>query len=217
MSHSSDAPDTGTPDSATRDAGTPDAGTPDNVERPLTPGRPPELLPVGGGAHLRRRRPADAAALNDAVIANLDHLRPYMPWAANAPTLPESQQLSVRGEQVWDEGTDFMYLLGLDADPAVVIGGFGLHGRIGPGALEIGYWVHREHTGRGLATAAARALTEAALALPGITRAEIHCDESNAASAAVPRKLGYTLDRIDDEKPTAPAETGRKMIWVTGS
>jgi len=197
MSHSTDAPDT--------------------TVRPLTPGRPPELLPVGGGAHLRRRRLADAAALNAAVVANLDHLRPYMPWAVNAPTLPESEQLSLRGEQVWDEGTDFMYLLGLDAEPEVVIGGFGLHGRIGPDALEIGYWVHREHTGRGLATAAARALTEAALALPGITRAEIHCDESNAASAAVPRKLGYTLDRIETETPTAPAETGRKMIWVTGS
>ncbi|GGQ59464.1 GNAT family N-acetyltransferase [Kitasatospora griseola] len=190
---------------------------PDNTVRPLTPGRPPELLPIGGGAHLRRRRLADAAALNTAVLANLDHLRPYMPWAANAPTLPESEQLSVRGEQVWDEGTDFMYLLGLDAEPDVVIGGFGLHGRIGQGALEIGYWVHREHVGRGLATAAARALTGAALALPGITRAEIHCDESNAASAAVPRKLGYTLDRIDSAAPTAPAETGRKMIWVTGS
>ncbi|MFC8721217.1 GNAT family N-acetyltransferase, partial [Kitasatospora sp. NPDC057198] len=166
-------------------------------------------------AHLRRRRSADAAALNAAVVANLAHLSPWMPWAQHAPTLAESEQVSVRGEQVWDEGTDFMYLLVLDADPAAVVGAFGLHGRIGPGALEIGYWVHREHTGRGLATAAARALTDAALALPGITRAEIHCDEANAASAAVPRKLGYALDRIDEEAPIAPAETGRKMIWVT--
>ncbi|BAJ27731.1 MULTISPECIES: GNAT family N-acetyltransferase [Kitasatospora] len=197
MSHSADAPDT--------------------AVRPVSTGRPPELLPLGNGAHLRRRRLADAAALNAAVIANLDHLRPWMPWARTVPTLAESEQLSASGEQVWDRGTDFMYLLGLDAEPALVIGGFGLHGRIGPGALEIGYWVHREHTGRGLATAAARALTDAALALPGITRAEIHCDESNAASAAVPRRLGYALDRIDLAEPTAPAETGRKMIWVTGA
>ncbi|RAJ40491.1 RimJ/RimL family protein N-acetyltransferase [Kitasatospora sp. SolWspMP-SS2h] len=190
---------------------------PDNAVRPLTAGRPPELLPLGGGAHLRRRRVADAAGLNAAVIANLDHLRPWMPWARQAPTLAESEQLSVAGEAAWEQGTDFMYLLGLDADPAAVIGGFGLHGRIGPGALEIGYWVHHGHTGRGLATAAARALTSAALALPGITRAEIHCDESNAASAAVPRRLGYVLDRIEPAVPTAPAETGRKMIWRTGA
>ncbi|WP_180290420.1 GNAT family N-acetyltransferase [Streptomyces sp. TLI_171] len=188
---------------------------PDNTVRPITEGRPPELLPLGGGAHLRRRRLADAAELNAAVIANLAHLRPWMPWAGQAPTMAESEQLSVSGEKVWEQGTDFMYLLGLDDEPAKVIGGFGLHGRIGPGALEIGYWVHHEHTGRGLATAAARALTEAALALPGIARTEIHCDETNAASAAVPRKLGYALDRIELAPPTAPAETGRKMIWVT--
>lgn len=45
--------------------------------------------------------------------------------------------------------------------------------RIGPGGLETGYWVHQAHTRRGLATAAAAALTDAALALPGIDRVEI--------------------------------------------
>ncbi|WP_051731754.1 GNAT family N-acetyltransferase [Kitasatospora phosalacinea] len=195
MSHSSDAPD--------------------HAVRPVTAGRPPELLSVGGGAHLRRRVLADAPALNAAVIANLAHLRPWMPWARQVPTLAESEQLSVRGETAWEEGTDFLYLLGLDADPASVIGAFGLHSRIGSGALEIGYWVDREHTGRGLATAAARVLTGAALALPGVTRTEIHCDEANAASAAVPRKLGYVLDRIVQDPPSAPSESGRTMIWVT--
>ena len=90
----------------------------------------------------------------------------------------------------------------------------GLHGRIGPGALEIGYWVGEGHTGRGLATAGARALAEAALALPGVGRVEIHCDEANTASAAVPRKLGFRLDRIEEALITAPSETGRKLIWV---
>ncbi|MFJ5231874.1 GNAT family N-acetyltransferase [Kitasatospora sp. NPDC088391] len=188
---------------------------PDNAPRPISTGRPPELLPLGNGAHLRRRRLADAAELNASVIANLDHLRPWMFWAAQAPTLAESEQMSVRGEAAWDEGRDFLYLLGLDDEPAKVIGGFGLHGRVGPGAVEIGYWVHHAHTGRGLATAAARALTGAGFALPGIDRVEIHCDETNAASAAVPRKLGYTLDRIESAAVTAPAETGRKMFWVT--
>ncbi|MEV4557661.1 GNAT family N-acetyltransferase [Kitasatospora sp. NPDC049285] len=186
----------------------------DNAPQPITTGRPPEHLALDGGVHLRRRRVGDAPGLNAAVTANLDHLRPWMPWAQQTPTLSGSLEMSVRGEQIWEQGTDFMYVLGLDDDPAKVIGALGLHGRIGPGALEIGYWVDREHTGRGLATAAARALTGAALGLPGIERVEIHCDEANAASAAVPRKLGYALDRIADEEPTAPAETGRKMIWV---
>ena len=43
---------------------------------------------------------------------------------------------------------------------------------------------------------------------------EIHCDEANVRSAAVPRRLGYRLDRIEDDEVTAPAETGRSMVWI---
>jgi len=34
------------------------------------------------------------------------------------------------------------------------------------------------------------------------------------ASAAVPRRLGYRLERIEPDEVLAPAETGRSMIWV---
>jgi len=193
------------------------ADAPDTVPVPITAGRPPELLPLVDGVLLRRRRAADAAGLNAAVAANLDHLRPWMPWAQQAPVMAHSVEMAAAGEKSWDEGTDFMYVLGLESDPSKVIGAFGLHGRIGPGALEIGYWVDVDHVGRGLATAAARELTGAALGLPGITRVEIHCDETNGASAAVPRKLGYRLDRVEDSEITAPSETGRKLIWITGA
>ena len=43
---------------------------------------------------------------------------------------------------------------------------------------------------------------------------EIHCDAANSASAAIPRKLGYRLDRIEQRRPEAPGESGQLMIWV---
>ncbi|MFD8755526.1 GNAT family N-acetyltransferase [Kitasatospora sp. NPDC059577] len=179
-----------------------------------TTGRPPELLRLPGGLWLRRRRSTHAVALNRAVRANLEHLRPWLEWAAEAPTRAQTAELARAGSAAWEAGTDFMYLAGLNSEPGGVIGAFGLHGRIGPGALEIGYWVAAGHVGRGIATTAAGALTEAALALPGITRVEIHCDRANAASAAVPRKLGYRLDRIAEAAVRAPGETGRQLVWV---
>ncbi|WP_405016750.1 GNAT family N-acetyltransferase [Kitasatospora sp. NBC_00070] len=191
----------------------PEAATASEVTA-VTSGRPPELIALTGGVSLRRRALADADPLNEAVVANLDHLRPWMAWAAEAPTPELSRDLAQAGVTAWDEGTDFMYLAGLDGQPGSVVGAFGLHGRIGPGALEIGYWVSAGHTRRGIATAAAARLTEVALALPGITRVEIRCDEGNQLSAAVPQRLGYRLDRVIDYTPTAPAETGRKLIWV---
>ncbi|MFF7989615.1 GNAT family N-acetyltransferase [Kitasatospora xanthocidica] len=198
-----------------RAAGTaPAAGRARTAVLEVTAGRPPELLRLPGGLWLRRRSSTHAVALNRAVRANLDHLRPWMEWAAEAPTRARTAELTRAGSAAWEAGTDFMYLAGLDTEPDGVIGAFGLHGRIGPGALEIGYWVATGYVGRGIATAAAGALTETALALPGITRVEIRCDRANAASAAVPRKLGYRLDRVTAIAVRAPGETGRQLVWV---
>ena len=87
--------------------------------------------------------------------------------------------------------------------------------RIGPGGLEIGYWVHPGAPGRGMATAAAAALTEAALGLPGIERVEILHDLSNAASGQVPRKLGLRQGRDGrgPVRPGAPGECGTSAVW----
>jgi RimJ/RimL family protein N-acetyltransferase len=182
---------------------------------PITTGRPPELIALPDGFALRRRTLDDAQAVNQAVLRNLDHLRPWMVWADRAPSLAHTREMTQAGEELWVAGTDFLFVLDRPEEPGSVLGAFGLHGRIGPGALEIGYWIDAAHTGRSLATNGAAALTTAALALPGIERVEIHCDEANLASAAVPRKLGYRLDRIAEVEPEAPAETGRKLIWVT--
>jgi len=94
------------------------------------------------------------------------------------------------------------------------VGTIGLHRRLGDDAVEIGYWTVAGKTRRGYATAAARALTQVALSLPGVRRVEIHCDEANTASAGVPRKLGYRLDRVEQHEREAPGERGRRMIWV---
>ncbi|WP_180356386.1 MULTISPECIES: GNAT family N-acetyltransferase [Kitasatospora] len=176
--------------------------------------RPPELLDLPDGFVLRRRTLADADTVNEVIVRDLEHLRPWMAWATTAPTLERSREMTKIGWQLWEDGTDFMYVLGRADQPGSVLGMFGLHRRIGPGAIEIGYWVAREYTGRSLATNGAAALTEAALALPDVERVEIHCDQANAASAAVPRKLGYRLDRVHEESPTTPAETGKKLIWI---
>jgi RimJ/RimL family protein N-acetyltransferase len=86
--------------------------------------------------------------------------------------------------------------------------------RIGPAALEIGYWVDVRHVRRGVATEAAFLLTNAAVDNPEIARVEIHVDPANTASNAVPRRLGYRLDRTEPRTPAAPGDTGRLMIWI---
>jgi RimJ/RimL family protein N-acetyltransferase len=163
---------------------------------------------------LERWRAGDAAALLTAVSESVDHLRPWMAWAAAPPTLASSDGFIVRSTEGFDAGTEFTYAIREPGRPAI-LGGCGLHGRRRAGVLEIGYWVHVAHTRRGLATAAAGALARSALALPHIARVEIHCDAANAASAGVARRLGFRLDRVDDDDDVrTPAQTGRSMIWA---
>jgi RimJ/RimL family protein N-acetyltransferase len=174
---------------------------------------PPETVELAGG-WLTRVMEADAGQVAAGVRASLDHLRPFMPWATDAAADPAAQLARVRaGRQRWEEGSEYEYVLRARPD-GPVIGVFGLHRRVGPDALEIGYWIHAGYVQRGYATAGAAALTQIALAMPGVRQVEIHTDEANTASAAVARRLGYRLDRVEPRPPLAPAETGRHQVWV---
>lgn len=162
---------------------------------------------------LRRYRPADAAALKEAIAASFQDLRRFMPWAQSPPTDWSVAEFVEPAAARFGGDYDANYAITLTSD-ASIVGSCGLMPRIGVRALEIGYWVDSRHTGRGIATTAARLLTEAAFGLADIDRVEIHCDEANLASAAVARKAGYRLDRIVDDEKTAQADTGRSMIWM---
>lgn len=175
---------------------------------------PPERIELDA-LTLRRSTGADAAAIAAAVAANLEHLAPWMPWAAPAAARGEAQQERLQHTMAaWERGSDFEFLVGHPGRDEPVLGVFGLHRRVGPRAFELGYWLAHDVTGRGYATAAAGALTEVALSLDDVDSVEIHCDEANLRSRRVPERLGYRLDRVEDDGIQAPAEVGRGMIWI---
>jgi RimJ/RimL family protein N-acetyltransferase len=191
---------------------------------------PPERL-AAGPLVLRRVAADDAGVIAAAVGASLEHLRPWMPWATPEAADLRTQLVRVaEADELWKTGTGFIYVMiardsepgGAPREPAghrgdprgEFVGTIGMHRRAADDAVEIGYWIASAKTRRGYATAAARALTPVALELSGARRVEIHCDEANAASAAIPRKLGYRLDRIEAHEREAPGERGRRMIWV---
>jgi RimJ/RimL family protein N-acetyltransferase len=174
--------------------------------------RPPEEL-AAGAISLVRYRGGETRDLVRAVNESLDHLRPWMPWAATHRAENDLDDFVRRSIKQWECGSNFSYWM-RDEATGHLVGSVGLHLRVGPEAVEIGYWVHVDWTSRGYATAAARALTTAGLGMRAIKRVEIHCDEANRASAAVPRRLGYRLDRIEDDQIEAPGEVGREMVWI---
>jgi RimJ/RimL family protein N-acetyltransferase len=166
-----------------------------------------------GPVVLRRWSMDDVAVQKAAVNDSLEHLRPWMPWAASAATEESVGEYLRSAVAAFDAGKSFDFSI-RDRATDEVIGGCGLMARIGPGALEIGYWVAASRAGTGVGTAAASALVETARGMDGVRRLEIHCDEGNVRSAAIPRKLGFRLDRVEQREPTAPGESDRSQVWI---
>jgi ribosomal-protein-serine acetyltransferase len=169
----------------------------------------PDEVIERGAVTLRRLRADDLEAVFGAVTESLDHLLPWMPWAVNYSRQSAAEFLA-KSERDWTDGTEYNYAI---ITGGVLAGGCGLMARIGPGGLEIGYWVHRACTRRGLATAAAAALTEQAFRLLGVDRVEIVHDELNVASGGVPRKLGFTEVGRRPIVPRSLEGTGVGVVW----
>ncbi len=163
---------------------------------------------------LRCWEPADEPALSSAIAASVEHLRPWMPWAASEP-IPSKQRVKLlRGfRAAFDSDQDFVY--GIFApDGREVLGGTGLHPRIGPGGREIGYWIRVDQAGQGYATEATAALTRVAFEIDGVRRVEVRCDPANARSRRVPEKLGFTCDgTLRSHMLGTDGEPRDTMVW----
>jgi RimJ/RimL family protein N-acetyltransferase len=140
---------------------------------------------------VRCYQPSDAPLLKNAIDSSLEHLQPWMPWALDEPqTLEQKVELVELFGSSFDAGENFTYGI-FAAGEAELLGGTGLHPRVGPGGLEIGYWVRASATRQGIVTESTAALTRAGFEVCGADRIEIRIEPRNEASFGVPRKLGF--------------------------
>ncbi|SEJ48175.1 GNAT family N-acetyltransferase [Demequina mangrovi] len=140
---------------------------------------------------LRRYEAADAEALAATVARNIDHLARYMEWIAFEPQSVEQRRAWIEDVNAQAEaGTEFV--LGMFDHAGTLVGGTGFHVGTDPERLMIGYWIDAAHQGAGLVTEASAALARVALELAGAAIVDISHAASNARSAAVPARLGFT-------------------------
>ncbi len=173
---------------------------------------------------IRAPRPGDAPALVEAVNASLEHLRPWMPWAAQPAELEETEQRVRLGAARWLAREDLWLMLIRKADDhwlgdsgrlvggsdrlvggsdrlvggsGRLVGGSGLH-RINWRVphFEIGYWIRADAEGQGYVTEAVNGITAFAFDVLGAERVMIRCDSLNTRSAAVAERCGYTFEGL---------------------
>ena len=162
---------------------------------------------------VRCYEPSDAQLLADSVTENIEHLKPFMPWVHAEPEpIEEKEKRIKRFRGMFDLGKDYIYGI-FDPKETRLLGGTGLHTRLGENELEIGYWIHKDFVRQGLVTESTAALVKAAFEIIKIHRIEIHCDPANVASASVPRKLGFTHEGTLRAKTPFLDRWSDSMIW----
>jgi len=164
-----------------------------------------------GALVLKRWEPAWAGELAGVVRESLPELKPFVPWAHDGYGVEDARSFLDLSGNDWEAGTAFNYAVFTPVGE--LIGAAGLMTRMGPGVLEIGYWIRSSHAGRGNATRAARALADIGLSLPGIDRVAIKHDRANVASGRVAAKAGFAEVARVEREPEMPGASGVTVVW----
>jgi RimJ/RimL family protein N-acetyltransferase len=138
----------------------------------------------------------DVDASVAAIQASLPELRAFLSWA-HLPVTQETQLATIsrfQGEY-WTAGRD-MFFAAIDGNDGAMIGGLGLHARVplNPSGLEVGYWCHSRHAGRGIVTLAVQMAIVFAFDWLDTDRFQVMHDETNDASRRVIEKCGFVFE-----------------------
>jgi ribosomal-protein-alanine N-acetyltransferase len=156
---------------------------------------------VTGRLVLRPPRATDVPELRKVLRANADHLRPWEP----APTQGEDPtsltavtNRVTRQRRDWKRGDSFMLLITLRTKGEPIVGRITLGGIL-RGAFQnayVGYWIDREHQGRGLMTEAMKGALAFAFEAAMLHRVQAAIMPRNTASVRVMEKLGVRREGV---------------------
>ena len=150
---------------------------------------------------LRPPRSSDVPELRRLLRANGDHLRPWEPAPSTTedPTsLTAVTNRVTRHRRDWKRGDAFVLLLTLRAPGETIVGRITLGGIL-RGAFQnayVGYWIDREHQGKGLMTEGMRGALGFGFGPGRLHRIQIAIMPRNAASLRVVAKLGIRREGL---------------------
>lgn len=184
------------------------------------------MVPVGFCTErllIRPWRADDAEALHPILVANYEHLAPWIPQrvATPAPVPALAERLAGFAAE-FEADREWRFAI-LRPDEATLLGEIDLFPRSASGRVhvadsdraEIGYWIRADETGRGFVTEAVRAMIDVARQVGRFSHLEIRCDARNAPSAAVPKRLGFQLSETIAEPPAKLEGRGVQLqIWT---
>lgn len=169
--------------------------------------------------YLRPPQVGDGKRVNEAVLESLNELRPFMPWAQNAPSVEDTEtfvRLAAANWIVKKNEEPYLPLFIFDKSSGHFLGGTGVHHfDWHVPCLEIGYWLRTSATRQGFMTEAVNALTQYAFKQLQVHRVAITCAADNHRSRKIPERLGYSLEsRMKNHRRTIDGELNDSLIFT---
>lgn len=143
---------------------------------------------------LRSFTPEDAPSLFRAVDESRTHLRPWLRWVDATTKQEHIQQFIQRTQQQLQDQRALELGIVLNRE---IIGGIGMHEWDHMlKKAQVGYWIRKEHEGKGIVTRCLERLIDFLFEKPGLNKIEIHFMPSNKRSAALAQKLGLKVEGV---------------------
>ena len=140
--------------------------------------------------------PAEAPDLWDAIDGSRWHLERWLPWVPFNTTPHAVQRYAEACAADWDAGRAVRFVI-RDAKTRELFGVVGLDSCVHlHRSCELGYWLKREATGKGLMTEGAQACVDFALNQMGVHRIRCAAATDNYASLKVIARLGFRFEGI---------------------
>lgn len=154
---------------------------------------------------------ADVSPMFALVDANREHVGAKLPWVDKTHAPADTQTFV---ETIWKELAE-----GKGVGTAMLLDGkhvgcIGVHciddvGRAG----EIGYWLAKEHEGKGLMTTAVRAIEQYAWTGYDLVRLMIRAEEDNPRSGAVAERCGFEREGVQRWTDMHRGKPGNLVVY----
>ena len=154
-----------------------------------------EKLIIDEHQFLERLSLSHVETIFKAIDQNRQFLRKWLPFVDFTRQTVDTERFvrSILGKPFVRR--DEVYVIWYNSEFAGLIG-FKDNDRVND-KIEIGYWLVEKMTGKGIAAAATRKMVNLAFRNMEMNRVQIRCGEGNYKSAAIPLRLGFSLEGIE--------------------
>lgn len=143
---------------------------------------------------LRVLAPDDAPTLFALVNCNRLHLRQWLPWLDASQSLEDTSRYIHAAIRQYQNNQGFHAGIWYDKNLCGVISHHAIDWT--NRSTSLGYWMDKDHQGKGIMTSACRYLVQHAFREWGLHRVVIRCALENHRSRAIPERLGFKFEGI---------------------